>query len=155
MSKKRAPYNPMKRYPRERKALLRLYRVAVVTVDPSGRQGLIDWRTCKNIAPGRTIAEAVCDIAHHWTIYLAAFCIDDKGHRYTKAVEVAPEGIYVSDDLAEVIRVFYSELRDGCNPRHMVASGWIANPSGHQLSEEDAARIFEAVGAWPAMEAAA
>ena len=153
--KKRKPYNPMKRYLRERKALLRLYRVAVVTVDPSGRQGLIDWRTCKNIAPGRTIAESVCDIAHHWTIYLACFCIDDKGEPYIKPLEIAPEGIYVSDDLAEVIRHHYAELRASCNPRHLVGSGWVANPSGKSLTEHEAARIFEAVGAWPAQEKAA
>lgn len=146
--KKRKPYNPMKRFLRERKALLRLYRVAVVTVDPSGRQGLIDWRTCKNIAPGRTIAEAVCDIAHHWTIYLACFCIDDKGERYIKPLEIAPEGIYLSDDLAEVIRHYYTELRASCNPRHLVGSGWVANPSGKSLTEHEAAMIFEAVGAW-------
>ncbi|WP_313338472.1 hypothetical protein [Stutzerimonas nitrititolerans] len=153
--KKRKPYNPMKRYLRERKALLRLHRVAVVTIDPSGKQGLIDWKTCKNIAPGRTIAESVCDIAHHWTIYLAGFCIDDKGERYIKPLEIAPEGIYVSDDLAEVIRHYYTELRASCNPRNLVGSGWVANPSGKSLTEHEATMIFEAVGAWPAMEKAA
>ena len=148
MSKKRKPYNPLKRFIRERKALLRLHRVAVVTVDPSGRQGLIDWSTRNNIIPGSSIADAVCNIAHHWTIYLACFCIDDKGERYIKPLEIAPEGIYVSDDLAEVIRHYYTELRASCNPRHLVGSGWVANPSGKSLTEHEAAMIFEAVGAY-------
>lgn len=155
MSKKRKPYNPMKRYLRERKALLRLHRVAVVTIDPSGRQGLIDWSTRNNIAPGRTIAEAVCEIAHNWTIYLAAFCIDDKGDKYIKPLEIAPEGIYVSDDLTDVIKHYYGELRASCNPKHMIGSGWVANPSGKSLTEHEAMMIFEAVGAWNQVKVAA
>lgn len=36
----------------------------------------------------------------------------------------------------------------------LIASGWIANPSGVSMTEEQAARVFDAVGAWPVQRAA-
>jgi len=152
---KRKPYNPMKRFLRERRALLSLHRVAVVNIDPEGRQGLVDWLTCKNIKTGRDVAEAVCDIAHSWTIYLAAFCVDEKGLRYMKAAEVAPRGIYRSDDLARVLEEHYTALVKGSNPNHRIGSGWIAIPSATSLDDEQADRIFEACGAWSQARVAA
>lgn len=152
---KRKPYNPMKRFLRERRHLLSLHHVAVVNVDPEGRQGLVNWKTCQNISAGRTVAEAVCDIAHNWTIYLAAFCVDDKGQRYMKAAEVAPRGIYRSDDLSAVLVEHYTALVQGSNPNHRIGSGWIAIPSKTSLDDEQADRIFEACGAWSQQRAAA
>lgn len=113
--KKRKPYNQMKRYLRERKALLRLHRVAVVTIDPSGRQGLIDWRTCKNIAPGRTIAEAVNTLAREEMIDLLLTSYWDKTekaksylrrlpagkHRHLFAVNAKDEGFFLIWDAPE------------------------------------------------------
>lgn len=155
MSKKRKPNNMHARLERFSRSVLRQYRVAVVNIDPAGRQGLIDYGTAKNIAPGRHVADAVCDISHPWVIYIGAFCIDQSGQRYIKAIEVTPQGIYRSDALAGVIEENYRALLDTCNPAHVVSSGWIANPNGVSLTEEQADRIFEACGAWTQQKAAA
>ena len=145
---KRKPNNPRARVERFSRAVLRQHRVAVVNIDPAGWQGLVDYGTCKNVKHGRLVADAVCDIAHPWVIYLAAFCRDLQGKRYIKAREIAPQGIYRSDSLTEVIEEHYRALRDTCNPAHLIGSGWIANPSGASLDEAQADRIFEACGAW-------
>lgn len=152
---KRKPNNPRARVERFSRSILRQYRVAVVNIDPSGRQGMVDYGTCKSIPPGQRIADAVCDIAHPWVIYFGVFCRDQFGKQYIKASEVAPQGIYKSDSLADVIEEHYLELRDSCNPAHVIGSGWIANPSGVSLDEQQAARIFEAVGAWAQVKEAA
>jgi len=47
-----------------------------------------------------------------------------------------------------VIEATYTDLRAQCNPRHVVASGWIAAPTELTLEEAQAAAVFEAVGAW-------
>lgn len=146
--KKRKPNNQRARVERFSRAILRQFRVAVVHIEPSGRQGMVDYGTGKNIPPGQRIAEAVCDIAHQWVIYFGVFCRDQLGRQYIKASEVAPQGIYKSDSLADVIKEHHRELVDGCNPAHVIGSGWIANPSGVSLDEEQAARIFKACGAW-------
>lgn len=155
MSRRRKPNNPHARVERFSRAILRQFRVAVVNIDPSGRQGMIDYGTAKSIPPGQRIADAVCDIAHPWVIYFGVFCRDQLGQQYIKAREVAPQGIYKSDSLADVIEEHYRALIDSCNPAHVIGSDWIANPSGVSLDEAQAARIFEAVGAWKQRKEAA
>jgi len=154
MSKVRKHHSLKNRIERSCRALLSSNHVAVVNIDPSGRQGMINYKSFKNIAPGK-IGQAVCGIPHRWTIYLSVMCIDARGDRYTKSVEVAPDGVYLSDHLADVIEHCYRELRDSANPTQMVASGWIAIPESVSLDEAHAARIFEAVGAWNQQKVAA
>ena len=148
MSRRRKPNNPHARVERFSRAILRQFRVAVVNIDPSGRQGMVNWKNCKNIPPSRRIADAVCDYAHHWTIYLAGLCIDQHGQRYYKALEIAPQGIYKTEHLTEVIEQTYRAQLATCNPQHLVASGWIAIPDDVSMTEQQAAAVFEACGAW-------
>lgn len=147
MSKVRKPHSLKNRIERAGRALLSTNHVAVVNIDPSGRQGMINYKSFKNIAPGK-IGQAVCCIPHRWTIYLSVMCLDAHGDRYTKSVEVAPDGVYLSDHLADVIEHCYRELRGTANQNQMVASGWIAIPESVSLYEAHAALIFETVGAW-------
>jgi len=151
---KRKPHNLKARIERSCRALLSTNHVAVVNIDPSGRQGMINYKSFKNIAPGK-IGQAVCGIPHRWTIYISALCIDARGYRYSKSVEVAPNGNYLSDHLEDVIEHCYKELRNSANPSQIVASGWIAIPEAVSLDEAHAARIFDAVGAWNQQKVAA
>jgi len=121
--------------------------VAVVNIDPSGQQCLVNWKSCSYIR-SRQIVDAVCDIPHRWTIYLSVMCQKANGEQYCKSVEVAPQGNYLASHLTEVIEATYAELRAQCNPQHLAASGWIAIPSELTLDEAQAARVFEAVGIW-------
>ena len=146
MSKRKA-HNLQARIARSCRSLLASNHVAVVNIDPSGRQGMINYKSLKNIAPGK-IGQAVCGIPHRWTIYMSAMCIDARGDRYSKSVELAPDGVYLSDHLEDVIEHCYMKLRAEANQSQMVASGWIAIPDTLSLDEEHAAQIFEAVGAW-------
>ncbi|ROM29309.1 hypothetical protein BK645_10085 [Pseudomonas protegens] len=145
--KTRKPNNARTRVERACRGLVRTNHVAVVNIDPSGRQGMINYKSLKNIAPGK-IGQAVCGIPHRWTIYMSAMCLDARGDRYSKSIELAPDGVYLSDHLEEVIEHCYMTLRAEANQAQMVASGWIAIPDTVSLDEEHAARIFEAVGAW-------
>ena len=151
---KRKPHNLKARIDRSCRSLLASNHVAVVNIDPSGRQGMINYKSLKNIAPGK-IGQAVCGIPHRWTIYMSAMCIDARGDRYSKSVELAPDGIYLSDHLEDVIEHCYMKLRAEANQSQMVASGWIAIPEAMSLDEAHAARIFEAVGAWSQQKVAA
>lgn len=153
MSKRKA-HNLQARIARSCRSLLASNHVAVVNIDPSGRQGMINYKSLKNIAPGK-IGQAVCGIPNRWTIYMSAMCIDARGDRYSKSVELAPDGIYLSDHLEDVIEHCYMKLRAEANQSQMVASGWIAIPEAISLDEAHAARIFEAVGAWSQQKVAA
>ena len=58
---RRKPHNMQARMGRALGAILRSNSVAVVNLDPSGRQGMVNWKNCKNIPPSRRIADAVPD----------------------------------------------------------------------------------------------
>ena len=145
---KRKPNNNKARMERAMRAVLGSNRVAVVSIDPSGKQGLMHYRSCKSIPPSDKVATAVMDIAHRWTIYIAGLCVRQDGERYMKPTEVSTDGMYRAEHLTDVIDTCYRELLAGCNPQHLKASGWIAIPKAVSLTEEEADRIFEAAGAW-------
>lgn len=151
---KRKPHSMRVRVERSCRALLNSNHVAVVNIDPSGHQGLINWVNCKSIT-GRRVVDAICDIPHRWTVYLSALCTERPGSRYTKSVEIAPQGVYLAEHLTDVIEATYKALLAECNPNHVVASGWIAIPAEVSLDEAQAARIFDAVGAWNQQKVAA
>ena len=50
---KRKPHNIRTRIERSCRALLSSNHVAVVNIDPSGLQGMINYKSLKNIAPER------------------------------------------------------------------------------------------------------
>ncbi|MDF9773693.1 hypothetical protein [Pseudomonas baetica] len=152
--KKRKPNNMRTRIERSSRALLNANHAAVVHIDPCGRQGMINRKSCTSIPPGQRMAEAVCDFAHRWTIYVSVQCRDPRGYRYTKSVEVAPQGNYLAAHLEDVIEETYKALIANSNPNHRVASGWIAIPAEVSLTEEQAARVFDAVGVWDQQRAA-
>ena len=81
--------------------------------------------------------------------------MDGPGSRYTKSVEIAPQGVYLAEHLTDAIETTYKTLLAECNPNHVVASGWIAIPAEVSLDEAYAARIFDAVGAWNQQKVAA
>ncbi|OAI84916.1 hypothetical protein [Pseudomonas putida] len=144
---KRKPHNFRARMERACRSLLSANHVAVVNIDPSGQQILVNWNSCKQIR-SRQIVDAVCDIAHRWTIYLSVMCQKPNGEQYSKSVEVAPQGNYRAEHITEVIEASYFDLRSQCNPNHIRAAGWIAIPSDTSLDEAQAAKVFAAAGAW-------
>lgn len=149
MSKAKRPKHSMaKRMQTASASILRQHGVCVVNIDPSNRQGLMSYKSLKNVRHSRVMANAICDYAHAWVIYIGAFCIDWQGNRYLKSTEIAPVGRYKSDDLADVIEHHYRELINGCNPMQTVGSGWIANPCDVSLTEAQAFAVFEAAGGW-------
>lgn len=150
---KRKPHNLRARIERACRALLATHHVAVVNIDPCGQQVLMNWKSCKQIR-SRQIVDAVCDIAHRWTIYLSVMCQTPSCEQYCKSVEIAPQGNYLAAHLTDVIEAAYRELCAQANPNHLVASGWIAIPTETTLDEPQAAKVFAAAGAWAQQKAA-
>lgn len=140
--------NMRARMQRSLSAVLRTNHVAVINIDPSGKQGMINYKNCKNVPPGPKVAAAMCDYAHKWTLYVAGLCVDQAGNKYVKAEEIAPQGVYLAAHLTDVIEQTYQALVASCNPAHLVGSGWLAIPDDVTIDEAQAYKLFEAVGAW-------
>jgi hypothetical protein len=150
---KRKHHNLHARVERSCRALLSSNHVAVVNIDPSGRQWMINWKNGK-IIRSRSIVEAIFNITYRWTIYISGMCIGQDGGEYLKSVEISPDGMYKVNQLEDAIEHCYLELRATCNQRHLVASGWIAIPAEVSLDEGQAAQLFASVGAWNQVKAA-
>ncbi|WP_010226250.1 hypothetical protein [Pseudomonas donghuensis] len=144
---KRKPHSMRARLERTCRALVSANHAAVVNIDPSGQQVLMNWKNCKQICV-RQVVDAVCDIPHRWTIYLSVMCQKPSGEQYCKSVEVAPQGNYLASHLTDVIEATYTDLRAQANSNQLVAAGWIAIPTDITLDEAQAAKVFAAVGAW-------
>lgn len=151
--KRRKPNNCFARAERSCRALLSTNHVAVVNIDPSGSQVMVNWKSHKQFRT-LAIANALFDFSYRWTIYISAMCRDERGAEYVKSVEISPEGLHKVDRLVDTIEHYYLELRGSCNQNHLVASGWIAIPAEVSLDEAQAAKLFYAAGAWHQVKAA-
>lgn len=146
--RKRKPNNPRHRVERSLRSMLKSNHVAVVCIETTERQGLINWKNCKSIAPSQAIADAVCEIAHRWTILVGVMCQGPDGSQYLRCEEAAPQGCYLASHLSDVIAKVHDDFLAGANPNQVVNSGWLAVPAEVEVSEAQAAKVFAAVGGW-------
>lgn len=151
---KRKPCNRKVQIERSMRALLGTNHAAVISIDPSGLQIMLSWKSGKQILV-KQVADALCDIAHRWTIYIAAICVRQDGAQYIKSIDVRPDGIHRVERLADVVEHFYNEVRDDCNPNHRVGMGWLAVPGIVPISESKLSALFASVGAWNQVKVAA
>lgn len=135
-------------------ALLRHNHIVIVDIHPNDKQGLFNWQRCRSIHAGRQLIDGVCDLPHNWTVYLAVFCRSQLGERYIKGEEIVPQGRYRSEQINEAITQCHDALIATCNPAHVLGYGWIASPVGESLTEEQAGKVFDAVGCWEEQVAA-
>lgn len=140
-------HNLAKRRARHSRAVLRQYNVCVIHTD-WGQSGLLNWKQVRPVLATPTIASAVTDERYHWTIYLAGLAVDAHGKRYTKGVEVAAGQPYRADELAGVMQAEHEELIATIPAGHLVGEAWIAFPYEHEVCEDWALGVFEAVGGW-------
>lgn len=154
MTAKRKPHNMRVRLERSCRALLSTNHAAVVNIDPSGLQVMINWKNGKQILV-RQVADALCDIPHRWTIYIAGICQRQDGAQYIKTIDIRPDGVHLAESLTDVVEHFYNELKADCNPNHQVGMGWLAVPGIVEMTEAQVSAVFAVVGAWHQAKVAA
>jgi len=156
MSKKRRPNSAHARMVRYSRAMLRSNHVAVVDLEANDFQTLINWKNASLITTNARYAlvDAVCDIPHHWTVFIAGICRNQLGEQYIKPTEVALPNANLAKNLGDVIQTYSDEQRAKCPPHHLIGMAWIATPYDLTLDEAHAYRVFETLGAWRASIAA-
>ncbi|MGE8501649.1 MAG: hypothetical protein ACN6P1_05365 [Pseudomonas sp.] len=152
----RKPYNHQARLATYFRSLLRSNHVAVLDIEHLELQVLVDWKKPAAITCNRRVAvvDAITEMPHRWSIYLAALCRDQHGVPYMRSVEVAPQGNYKAAHLSDVIEAYCVDLKGSSNPNHLVGMAWIAIPAEVTLTEAQAERVFDAFGAWSQAAAA-
>lgn len=154
--KKRRPNSAEARMVRYSRAMLRSNHIAVIDLEAQDLQTLINWKKASLISTNARTAlvEAICDVPHHWTVYIAGIHRSQSGEQYIKSEEVSLQGVYLAKHLDGVLEQFCEQLRARCNPTHLLGMGWIATPYDLTLDEAQAASLFEAFGAWLTLAAA-
>lgn len=153
MAKPRKPCNRRAQIDRSRRALVRTNHAAVANVEPGDVQIMVNWKTCKQIC-SRPVADALCEIAHRWTVYIAVFCQEPSGAQYSKATEFTTSGMHLVANLEPLMVEKHAEVCASANQKHVIGSGWVAVPDDISLTEAQANAIFSAMGVWQRASAA-
>ncbi|APO81611.1 hypothetical protein [Pseudomonas putida] len=153
MSKPRKKHNLKARMGRACRALLKTNYACVANVEPPDHQVMLHWKHCTQIRSVE-VANALCDMAHRWTIYISVFCEMPDGVQYSKSVQFSTEGMHLVANLESEIEKHHAGLCASANKAHTIGSGWIAIPDTIDLTEDQANRIFKAMGAWSHKKAA-
>lgn len=153
MSKVRKPCNRRVQIDRARRSLVRTNHAAVANVEPGDIQIMVNWKTCKQIC-SLPVADALCDLAHHWSVYIAVFCQEPSGAQYSKGTEFTTNGMHLVANLEPLMLEKHAEICASANPKHVIGSGWIAIPDQIALTEAQANAVFSAMGVWQRANAA-
>lgn len=153
MSKVRKPCNRRAQIDRARRALVRTNHAAVANVEPGDVQVMVNWKTCKQIR-SRPVADALCDLAHIWTVYIAVFCQEPSGAQYSKGTEFTTAGMHLVANLEQLMIEKHAAICASANPKHVIGSGWLAIPDRVTLTEAEANAVFTAMGVWQRARAA-
>ncbi|WP_447593615.1 hypothetical protein [Aquipseudomonas campi] len=143
---RRKPNNMRARLERSAGALLRQNKACIVDASAPDIQVMLNYVNLRQIVT-RQVANALCDMAHHWTVYVSAIC-QNGSERWAKSVEYELAGIHVITKLPDLFEQPVNDVIASCNPKHVIGHAWIAIPDSVTLEEEHAHRIYEAVGAW-------
>lgn len=153
MSKVRKPCNRRAQIDRARRPLVRTNHAAIANVEPGDIQVMVNWKACRQIRE-RRVVDALCDIAHRWTVYTAVFCQEPSGAQYSKGAEFTTAGVHLLSGLEHLMIEKHAELCASANPKHVIGSGWLAIPDDVAITEAQANAVFSAMGVWQRAKAA-
>lgn len=93
-------------------------------------------------------ADAVCRTPLKWLISCYAVCRDSNGRDYLKSMSIALSEAVKQDAIHKALsHAHYDFMRAEVNMRHLLTLAWIAT-TGPEPSDETAARVLGALGAW-------
>jgi len=111
---------------------------------------VIDLKQARIVPPESTEGEriiAALSRPHAWSCFIAAFGRHDH-EEYMKSEQLFVDSKYFQEDLAPIFEEHHGRLIKGMNPDHLCGVGWIADPSGKEISETIAGHVFDQLEAW-------
>jgi len=83
----------------------------------------------------------------NWSIYMAGFGIYGN-QNYTKSKIAVAAKPYLQSELIEFLNDEHQKLLREFNPSQLCGFGWLASPTGHDFTEEQAYKLFDRHGAF-------
>jgi hypothetical protein len=148
---RRKAYSPQKRRQRTANHAIRNLMVAYTTwLDGCV---LFDHKRKVLIHPTPELIAAF-DYPHRWSILCAVFGRNQLGEHYIKSEIIEAQAPYKQADLAPLAWERHQKLLDSFPRRHLIGVGWLADPFGSDISEQQAGEIFDGLGVWKAQTTA-
>lgn len=144
MAKVRKKFNKMKQMGRFADHLLK--DIVVAYVDRLEGCVFVDRKKQYIVKPTEPMIGAISR-PHKWSCYIAVFgrtAIDE----YMKSEVLTVPSKYYQEDLAPIFEEHHLKLMQSVPDHHRCAVGWIADPFGGDISEQEAGNIFTKLEAW-------
>ncbi|WP_370242846.1 hypothetical protein [Marisediminitalea sp.] len=143
---KRKSFNPLKQTDLLAKARLKQTAIAFITGQDACL--FIDIKTHKIIKTDFATYNLISNLRHPWTVFIAAFGVDEFNNRYMKADEVVAQHPAFQRDMVNTLNQHHQNLISRMNQKHFLSAGWIATPYDLNWNERDAFNLFETLGAF-------
>jgi hypothetical protein len=104
---------------------------------------LISLKTKKAVPFTQDYVDIFTNIPMNWSVYLIVFCVNRLGEVYHPMYEVTVDSPIAIDELNTVIKSKHNVLIRNAKEEDMVNIGWLAIPSGKQLSENAVMDLFK------------
>jgi len=146
MKKKRKAYIAHVSKARSSRAVMR--DLAIGFVANRDRLELINVKSSRIEKCGPSIDSAMTKIRHKWIVYLGSMGRTELGQCYIKIEEVRVANEVFKHEISEQVGKIHKVLTDSIPAKQLSNVGWIATPTGHELSESHLAELFEIMGCW-------
>ncbi len=144
-----------KRLHRLSRAIVSRYKVNVAfSTGGDSMCHLVHGRSGRKMRSDQNLINAIEHVPHKWSVLIDALCRKSDGEEYLKSELVSVPHVIYQRDLADALTDMHKDLCKQCNPSHLVGAAWIANPTGHDIEQEFAAKVFESIGGWSSQELA-
>lgn len=140
----RKKYNKIKQLNRVADHLLR--NIVICYVDRLKGCVMVDRKQKVIIKPTEPLI-AAAGRPHRWSCLIAAFG-RTQFDEYFKSESIITPAKYYQEDLAPIFEEHHQELIRRVPEHQLCGVGWIADPFGSDLSEQEAGEIFQKLEAW-------
>jgi len=145
MAKKRKAYSKTKQLNRVANHVIK--NLVVCYVDRLEGCVMLDTKRNHLIKPTEVLVAAI-QRPHQWSCFIAAFGRTALGDEYFKSESIITPAKYRQEDLAPIFEAHHRELIKRIPEHQLCAVGWIADPFGGDLTEQQAGQIFTQLEAW-------
>jgi hypothetical protein len=115
---------------------------------------LLKLHNGEEVAVTQDVYNSLTYTRFNWSIYIAGFGFKGS-ENYTKSKIVISDKPYLQSELIEFLNAEHKKLLQSFNPSQLCGFGWLASPTCHDFTEEQAFKLFEQHGAFDDKEKAA
>lgn len=112
----------------------------------------VNLKTLQTIPACRDMITAAKDVTHNWRVYISVMLENQLGDRYVKTNDCSPERRCYQEDMLDHLNDEHIKLTDSTKLADRVNIGWVAVPSGKELTEAQVVSLLEVLPCWDQYE---